>query len=75
MEQLPEVAKLNSSNLDVATYYAGDHELVILFHSGKTYKWIGVPREIFTGLRTAESPGKFFNANIKDHFPLVVIDP
>lgn len=70
-----DFAKLESSNLETATYNGDDHELYILFRSGKTYKFTGVPREIYRDLVKAESHGKYFLEYIKDHFPCVIVIP
>jgi hypothetical protein len=43
-------------------------ELDITFTSGKTYRYLEVPPEIYDGLLDAESKGEFFNENIKDDF-------
>ena len=43
-------------------------ELDITFTSGKTYRYLQVPAEIYDGLLDAESKGEFFNDNIKDAF-------
>ncbi len=49
--------------------YDGDAgELDITFASGKTYRYLRVPLEIYDGLLDAESKGEFFNDNIKDAF-------
>jgi hypothetical protein len=36
--------------------------------SGKTYRYLEVPVEIYDGLLDAGSKGEFFNDNIKDAF-------
>ena len=43
-------------------------ELDITFTSGKTYRYLEVPAEIYDGLLDAESKGEYFNDNIKDAF-------
>ena len=43
-------------------------ELDITFTSGKIYRYLEVPAEIYDGLLDAESKGEFFNASIKDEF-------
>ena len=43
-------------------------ELDITFTSGKIYRYLGVPSEIYDELLDAESKGEFFNENIKDSF-------
>ena len=43
-------------------------ELDITFTSGKTYRYLNVPPEVYDGLLDAGSKGEFFNQNIKDDF-------
>jgi hypothetical protein len=45
---------------------AGD--LYITFTSGKIYRYLHVPSQIYEGLLDAESKGEFFNQNIRDSF-------
>jgi hypothetical protein len=48
-----------------------DHEaraLEITFVSGKTYRYLNVPLEVYVDFIDAESKGEFFNDNIKDSF-------
>ena len=43
-------------------------ELYVKFTSGSTYRYKGVPKELFENLKGAESKGKFFATNIKNKF-------
>jgi hypothetical protein len=55
----------------VMTFVKYDHdawELDITFTSGKTYRYLEVPAEIYDGLLDAESKGEYFNDTIKDAF-------
>jgi YD repeat-containing protein len=49
-------------------YDEASRTLLITFRSGKRYRYLDVPAEIFTGLRAAFAKGVFFNAQIKDRF-------
>jgi hypothetical protein len=49
-------------------YDEDDAELDITFTSGKTYRYLHVPLEIYVDLLDAESKGEYFNDNIKDVF-------
>lgn len=41
--------------------------LYIEFHrSNNTYMYYNVPEEIYNGIKTADSPGKYFQKNIRD---------
>ncbi len=65
MERIP----VNSSNLSSVGYDADNHTLEIEFHHGGVYQYAGVPEEVYTGLMSAESQGKYFHANIKNSYP------
>lgn len=43
--------------------------LEIRFISGEVWQYKNVPQHTFDKLLNAESKGKFFNREIKDHFP------
>lgn len=43
-------------------------ELYVKFTSGSTYRYKGVSKELFESLKSSESKGKFFGANIKNKF-------
>ena len=59
---------LNSSNLAAYDYDPDSRMLTIRFVSGRTYAYRDVPADIADGLSTANSPGQFFNSNIKNTF-------
>jgi hypothetical protein len=62
------VPQVHSSVLTFVTYDDDCGELDITFTSGKTYRYLRVPPEVYDGLLDAESKGEFFNENIKDDF-------
>lgn len=65
---------LQSSNLDSCDWEPSSDApmgqtlgmLTIRFKSGKTYMYEGVPEETYQGLLKSSSPGRYFNASIKD---------
>jgi hypothetical protein len=59
---------VQSSVMTFVKYDDDTCELDITFTSGKTYRYLEVPVEIYEGLLDAESKGEFFNDNIKDEF-------
>jgi hypothetical protein len=59
---------VQSSMMTFVKYDDDACELDITFTSGKTYRYLEVPMEIYDGLLDAESKGEFFNDNIKDAF-------
>jgi hypothetical protein len=42
--------------------------LLIVFQSGRRYRYLDVPAETYKGLRAAFAKGVFFNAHIRDRF-------
>jgi hypothetical protein len=60
--------QVQSSVMTFVKYDDDAGELDITFTSGKTYRYLHVPVEIYDGLLDAESKGEFFNHNIKDAF-------
>jgi hypothetical protein len=60
--------RIISSTLAHIGYSQDARELDIRFVSGRTYRYFGVPLEIYEGLKRAPSKGAFFNANIKDSY-------
>lgn len=59
---------LKSSNLDWIAYDAPKKELYVAFKSNSIYKYYNVPRDIFEGLRTAGSHGRYFAIKVKWNF-------
>lgn len=59
---------VQSSMMTFVKYDDDACELDITFTSGKTYRYLSVPLEIYDGLLDAQSKGEFFNDNIKDEF-------
>jgi len=56
----------NSSRILEAFYE--DSELTIVFRKGGSYVYRDVDYGVWLGLCSAESPGKFFDKNIKSQF-------
>lgn len=65
MERTP----VSSSNIGSIGYDANMQILEIEFLSGRVYQYFGVPVEVYEGLMSAGSHGKFFNYNIRNVFP------
>lgn len=45
-----------------------DDVLYVTFTKGATYKYNAVPEDVFNELKNHESPGKYFEYNIKGHY-------
>jgi len=50
------------------SYEPDQGRLVIEFQSGCSYEYFDVPPDIFAGLRSAPSPGSYFNARVRDRY-------
>lgn len=61
MERLP----VQSSDLASVGYDAETLTLEVEFNSGSIYQYSGVPLDIYEGLMSAGSKGRFFNQFIK----------
>lgn len=46
----------------------GEKKLTINFHSGSSYEYAGVQKEVAKKLKEAESPGKFFHSVIRGKY-------
>jgi hypothetical protein len=60
--------RVQSSMMTSVRYDHNAHELYITLTSGKTYRYLNVPLELYVALLDADSKGDFFNSNIKDAF-------
>jgi len=63
-----KMPRVVSSIMKAVDYDDDSKELDITFVSGKTYRYLDVPPEIYIALLDAESQGQFFNEHIKDEF-------
>ena len=59
---------LDSSGLAAAHYQEQASVLELEFCDGAVYVYFQVPRQIFAELLRAESPGRYFNAQIRKCF-------
>ncbi|HNR93588.1 MAG TPA: KTSC domain-containing protein [Kiritimatiellia bacterium] len=59
---------IDSSLLEKVKYDGAAQTLTVVFDSGETYVYAGVPQAIYDGLMAAPSKGSFFEASIKDAF-------
>jgi hypothetical protein len=61
-------ARLSSSAIERILYDEGARALSICFRETGRYIYSDVPREVYDGLKTAPSPGRYFNECIKRRF-------
>ena len=62
-------ARLSSSAIERVAYDEEESALSIWFRETGRYIYSEVPRGIYDGLKTAPSPGRYFNECIKRRFP------
>jgi hypothetical protein len=65
---LPAMRPVRSSMIKELGYADGQDELVVKFNDGKTYKFKGVSKSVFTRLLNAGSKGESFNRMIKNKY-------
>lgn len=59
---------VTSSNVKAIGYDAAAQALHVEFHGSGTYVYEKVPPEVFDGFKAAESPGRYFAANVRGKF-------
>ena len=57
-----------SSDIVEIGYDADSMTLEIAFHTGGVYQYFDFPETVHQDFMRAESKGKFFHANIKNHY-------
>ncbi len=63
-----------STSITHIDYNDEKKELDICFASGGTHRFSECPREIYEGLKAAESPGKHFHAHIRRAYKSEKVD-
>jgi predicted RNA-binding Zn ribbon-like protein len=57
-----------SSNVAGFGYDVANQVLTVEFNSGSRYDYYDVPEHIFEGMKSADSKGRYLNAEIKGHY-------
>ncbi len=65
---------VESAAIKEIDYDAERAKLLVRFQSGEQYVYVGVPGEVHRSFVTAESKGRFFQAEIRDHYPYNKLD-
>lgn len=63
-----DMKNLTSSQIKSVGYDIDLGDMYVEFHNGKVYKYVDVPEWTYNAFLRAESPGRFFHAEIKNHF-------
>ena len=61
--------EIKSSNIKSTEYDTETKDLVVEFNNGLKYQYNGVPHQVYTKFRLAESQGKFFTTEISKKYP------
>lgn len=69
----PTLSPCESTAISAYGYDDSEHTLYLTFKSGNTYAYAGVPPDVFSGLASAESIGRYYAANIKGRHEAVPI--
>jgi len=57
-----------SSSISGAGYDPDTESMEIVFHNGRRYTYPDVPVHVYEGLMAADSPGSYFNSEIKGRY-------
>ena len=55
-------------------YLPHEHQLEIVFTTGRRYRYLEVPEKTYEAMRGSFSKGEFFNREIRDHFAFVRLE-
>ena len=66
---------VHSRALAAVGYSKRLHALEIEFVNGAIYRYTNVPPEIYRNLLDAPSKARFYDANVRGHFPAVHVKP
>lgn len=57
-----------------AWYQPNRRQLDLMFGTGRTYRYAGVPAEVAQRFAAAQAKGRFYNQEIRGQFPCTQID-
>lgn len=63
--KIPEMTPIQSSMLEGHAYDQETRTMHVKYKNGATYAYDDVPLEKYAAFTGAESPGRYFNANIR----------
>lgn len=64
-----ELHSVDSSMIQAFGYDAEAQMLLVIFNSGKTYRYFQVPPDIYEGLLEADSKGSYLRDLVIDQYP------
>lgn len=72
---MPVMQTVDSSNISSIAYIDGERSLIVMFKTGKYYKYFNVNRSVYESMLTAESVGKFFHKHIRGKYEYQELKP
>lgn len=63
-----QMQPVQSSNIAAIGYDPATSDLLVEFHNGSTYRYYGVPANVFDDLQNAGSVGRYFMASIRNSY-------
>jgi hypothetical protein len=57
-----------SSNVAGFSYDEAEQVLTVEFNSGSRYDYYDVPENVFEGMKSADSKGRYLNTEVKGHY-------
>jgi hypothetical protein len=66
---------LQSTSLHAATYQDQSALLELEFRDGTSYRYLGVPEQVYQELLRSESKGRYFNQYIRNRFQGAKVGP
>jgi len=65
---------IDSTAIQYVKYDHVQHSLFVVFSTDRKYIYLEVPEEIYQAFLAAPSAGRFFNAEIRDHYRFREVD-
>lgn len=60
---------VDSSMLVAVGYDEATREMRVIYTAGDTYRYLNVPKSVYTELMKAESKGAYMKTHVIDHYP------
>ncbi len=60
---------VDSTLVEAVCYDNAMQELEVIFTNGRTYRYVQVPRDVYTALLAAESKGRFMHTQVLGVYP------
>jgi hypothetical protein len=64
-----ELHSVESSMIQAFGYDAATQTLLVIFNSGKAYRYFNVPSDVYKGLLIADSKGSYMRDLVIDQYP------